>query len=506
MRASVALILFACNSDFEIQQGADKNAASPGFSVSPSTLSIEAPLGESATEIVTLRNDGDAALQLLGAEIVSGARFSVLTPNTDRLEPGESTELVVTFEALSAAEQGLLRVYSDDPDLESAEVLLYGSALTPLLAIQPDPVAFGSRTVECTWEQRVDLFNDGDVDLTIDAMLASGDRFSISEEPDLPVVLAPGASAPLSVSFSPLEPLASFGTLVVSSDDPGGDRQVSITGTGAAASLTEQAFQQGFDVREDIDILVYIDKSGSMGDDNSRLKDNAADFMDQLSALDTNYQIMVVTEDFGCHNESIITPATASPVDVFSAALDGPSGGATEAGLSVALKALEASGVGDCNAGFLRDEVALSVILISDEPEQSPAGWEDTLDEILAIEPDTIVSAIAGDMPTGCETADPGEGYYEAVQATGGVFLSICETDWSPHIDAISDISTKVPGDLTDTFYLSSYPDPDTIVVTVDGAETDAWRYDEKLNAVVFDALPADEADIYITFTRGCGG
>ncbi|MFT4976438.1 MAG: hypothetical protein ACI8S6_002335 [Myxococcota bacterium] len=505
MRASVALLLFACNSDFELQKGADGNTPSPALGVAPSVMSLEAPLGESASDIVTLYNDGDAAMALLGAEISTGARFTVGALATDRLAPGESTELVVTFEALVTTEEGLLRVYSDDPDLGSVEVPLYGRALTPLLTVSPNPIALGSRTVGCDWDQRVDLINDGDADLTVEAVLASGERFSLAESTDLPQVLAPDASTSVTVRFSPQDPVASVGNLLVGSDDPGGDRFVSITGTGAAAALTEQAFQQGFDVREEIDILVYIDKSGSMGDDNSRLKDNAADFMSQLSALSTDYQIMVVTADFGCHNEGIITPATADPVGVFSRALDGPSGGYTEAGLSVTLKALEASGSGECNAGFLRDDVALSVLLISDEPEQSPAGWEETLAELLAVEPDTIISAIAGDYPDGCETADAGDGYYQAVSATGGVFLSICETDWSPHIEAISDISTKVPGELTDTFTLSSYPDPDTIVVTVDGAPSSAWSYDSDLNAIVFDEMPADEANIYVTFTRGCG-
>lgn len=505
MRANVALVLLSCTNENTLQQGPDGQDVSPVFEVMPRVLSLEAPLGEVAADVVTLTNNGNAALNVLGAEIVSGTSFTVGSLGTSRLDPGESTELVVSFEALVDEEQGALRVYSDDPDQEAVEVQLSGLALSPLLVIEPDPVVFGSRTVGCDWDETVTLYNDGEVDLSVETVLSSGERFSVSDSTSLPKVLPPGASVEVDLRFSPIDTIASLGNLLVASNDPSGDRQVSLYGTGAAEALTEQAFQQGFDIREKIDILVYIDKSGSMGDDNSRLKDNADAFMSQLAALSTDYQIMVVTEDFGCHNGSIITPSTANPVGVFSAALDGPSGGFTEAGLSVALKALEASGAGECNAGFLREEVALSVLLISDEPEQSPAGWESTLEEVLALEPDTIISAIAGDYPNGCETAEPGDGYYQSVSATGGVFLSICETDWSPHIDAISDISTKVEGEMTDTFYLSSYPDPDTIVITVDGVETSDWTYDPKLNAIVFDEMPPDEADIYVVFTTGCG-
>lgn len=499
------VLLLACTSETTLNPEDDWQTAAAVLSVQPPSLFLEAPLGDSATQTVTLTNEGNAALGLLGADIASGSQFSVSALETSRLAAGESTTLQVTFDAFVETDQGFLRIYSDDPDQDVVEVGLAGNALTPLLGVAPEPVSFGSRTIECDWDEPVTLFNDGDADLQVDTVLVTGEHFSLVDDTAVPQTLAPGEELEVTVRFSPTDVLASWGNLLVASSDPGGDRLVSMDGTGAGLALTEQAFQQGFDIRESIDILVYIDKSGSMGDDNSRLKDNAEDFMQQLSALDTDYQIMVVTEDFGCHNAGIITPATADPVGVFSSALDGPSGGYTEAGLSVAVKALEASGVGDCNAGFLRDDVALSVLLISDEPEQSPSGWETALNELLAIEPDSIISAIAGDYPDGCETAEAGDGYHQAVEATGGVFLSICETDWGPHITAISDISTKVEGEQTDTFVLSSYPDPDSIVVTVDGVKSTAWQYDPKQNAIVFDEMPPDEAEIYVTFTRGCG-
>ena len=499
------VLLVGCGSDFEIQKQPDGPSPAPVFAVSPTLLSLAAPLGEQDTATITLRNDGNAALNLLGAEIISGTRFSVSQPALTRLEPDESTELTVTFEALVAEEAGVLWVYSDDPDLGTVEVQLYGHALSPLLAITPDPVEFGSRTVGCVWERTATLHNDGDSDLTIDAVLASGMDFTLIP-PSLPQVLAPGDALPVSIRFAPTAVQTRLGSLLVGSDDPGGDRAVSLIGTGADAALTEQSFKQGAEILEKVDILIYIDKSGSMGDDNERLQSNAARFMADLDATGTDYQLMVVTSDFGCHNETIITPSTASPETLFVSALDGAGGGFTEAGLSVALRAIEASGPGDCNAGFQREGVQLSVILISDEPEQSPDGWEAVLDDILAIAPGTIVSAIAGDYPGGCATAEAGVGYYEAVQATGGAYLSICATDWSPHVAAISDISTEIPGDATDTFVLKDYPDPGTLIVQVDDVVvTSGWHYDPKLNAIVFDTYPPDGAEIWVTFTRGCG-
>ena len=47
----------------------------------------------------------------------------------------------------------------------------------------------------------------------------------------------------------------------------------------------------------------------------------------------------------------------------------------TEALLTVAANALSKTTTTGCNAGFLRTEALLHVILVSDEPEQSPHSW-----------------------------------------------------------------------------------------------------------------------------------
>lgn len=505
VRAWILWGLWGCNSDFKLQEQPGAPDPAPVFAAAPTVLSLAAPLGEAATDIVTLRNDGNASLNLLGAEVVSGAHFQVSQPAVTRLEPGESTDLVVTFEALVDSVVGALRIYSDDPDLSAIEVQLYGEALSPRLVITPDPVDFGSRTADCVWERTATLSNAGSSDLTLEAVLASGQGFSLASSLSLPQVLAPGAGLPVTLTFSPQAVQTHLGSLLVGSDDPGGDRAVGLIGTGAEAALTEQSFKQGAEILDKVDILITIDKSGSMGDDNTRLQSNAARFMADLAATGTDYQLMVVTSDFGCHNETIITPSAASPEAVFVDALNGQGGGFTEAGLSIALRALESSGPGDCNAGFQREGVQLSILLISDEPEQSPDGWEAVLNDILALSPATVISAIAGDYPGGCATAEAGAGYYEAVQATGGAYLSLCAEDWSPHVAAITDISTEIPGDATDTFFLKDVPDPDTLVVLVDDQPADNWHYDAALNAIVFDTFPPDGAEIWVTFTRGCG-
>ena len=135
----------------------------------------------------------------------------------------------------------------------------------------------------------------------------------------------------------------------------------------------------------------------------------------------------------------------------------------------------------------MRDDAMLHIIDISDEPEQSDQmtgeTWDILLDNVVEKGDPvlTTVSAIAGDVPDGCDGASAGTGYAEAVAATNGVFLSICQ-NWS----------TKQNGMLAaasvnqDTFALSDVPIEESIKVWVNGVETTDWQYDALSTRLLF--------------------
>ena len=107
-------------------------------------------------------------------------------------------------------------------------------------------------------------------------------------------------------------------------------------------------------------------------------------------------------------------------------------------------------------------------------------------------------SAIAGDYPGGCATADAGDGYYQAVMATEGVFLSIC-SDWATptNLSMLAAASVQMAA-----FELDARPAPSTIRVWVNGTERfDGWRYNEGDNTVVFDEdIPQEEDVVKISY------
>jgi hypothetical protein len=102
-------------------------------------------------------------------------------------------------------------------------------------------------------------------------------------------------------------------------------------------------------------------------------------------------------------------------------------------------------------------------------------------------------------------SADPGTGYVDVANATGGVLGTICDSDWSTALANIGWISVT----LADTFTLTQTPVAQTIEVYVNGSQLMAgWSYDVGLNAVVFDPayVPAngDSVDIHYGYAGPC--
>jgi hypothetical protein len=275
---------------------------------------------------------------------------------------------------------------------------------------------------------------------------------------------------------------------------------VAVSGKGTTESGVADEFWQGDGPWDRTDIFFYVDQSGSMADDQDNMIANFSGFVEQLERLDLDWQIIISTRDTGCSNTGILTPDTPNLETAFLEGVRGAGGRYTEAGLTVAAGAINRSVPNECNEGFLREDSKTSVVLVSDEPDQSPGSYAGYVAQIQSVAPTAAITAIVGDVPNGCATADPGYGYYEAAIATHGAFLSICEADWSTYFDAIAVLSSTGQ---TDRFGLSSPPDPATLQVSVDNTVlATGWSYDEAGQAVVFDSasVPAPGAYILVEY------
>jgi hypothetical protein len=259
------------------------------------------------------------------------------------------------------------------------------------------------------------------------------------------------------------------------------------------------------------DILFSLDSSCSMTADIWELYGNFDSFINELSNFSENWQMMVVNSDTGCNHSGILKPNTSNLDQKFKDALFAWNWESdfTEALLTVNANAVEKTGSGDCNDGFLRPNAMLHIIDISDEPEQSEIisgeTWDQLVDRIIQAKGNpvlTTISAIAGDVPDGCDGASPGTGYAEAVASTNGVFLSICQ-NWASK-NSLGLLAAASVNE--DTFALSETPILNTVKVWITGTQTTNWSYDANLNAIVIQGTPPGANDrVRVLYQTVCG-
>jgi hypothetical protein len=444
---------------------------------------------------VRVVNLGTAPLEVSGVRVDAGVAFSIPEPTAAFvLPPGGSTIQDVSWTPTSDLDVGTLAFTSNDPDTPELEVPLSGEGLFGELTIDPDPLVFEAVTVTCSLTAPVSLRNTGDGPLTVHGASVSGTSFALAEVA-VPFDLAPADVVEVDVTFEPVIGDESFtGTLAVDSTDRRGLRTSALEGASIPRTHRTDTFEQAEGIR--IDMVFFVDTSGSMSDDAANLAANFDEFLDALLGDGSDFQIIVVTADSGCHNESIITPATAAPEAEFEAAVDGPGGSFYEAGLVVTSNALGKTGPGMCNEGFLRLGVPTISVMVSDEPEQSPQDWSFYVSIMESFAPDVVINGVVGQPNSTC--ASNGTGYHEAIAATGGVDYDICDVDWGERVHDILDTAG-----LPWAFPLSATPDPLTIAVEVDGIPiVVGWTYDEASNAIAFDSLnvPGNGSTIQVDY------
>ena len=199
-----------------------------------------------------------------------------------------------------------------------------------------------------------------------------------------------------------------------------------------------------------------------------------------------------------------------------------PSSDSKESPLQSARLALDYPNIDDFNAGFYREDAKLYVILVTDEEDQSDGTAQLYVDFFRNLKgvgnPDLLnISAIAGPPPNGCDTAEGNQVDYDAVDAVGGQFRSICSADWSNMVGSLGlDVFNA-----RRQFPLSRPATAGTITVEVcdddgngnpincqsvpyDG--TNGWTFDATTNSIVFNGneVPGPSQHISVTYDTIC--
>jgi hypothetical protein len=267
--------------------------------------------------------------------------------------------------------------------------------------------------------------------------------------------------------------------------------------------------------KPEVDILWIIDNSCSMESEQAQVAADFPLFMQYFLGSGLDYHIGVVSTDMddpeqsgklvlGPGNLRWIEAETPDPMGAFAAMAQlGIGGASTEQGIAAGYAAFELQD--EFNDGFLRDDSAIHVIVLSDESDFS-ASDPVTLGEYasylngLRADPEmvqfhAIVSPPAASQATcdGVQTA--GDRYMQVSQEVGGVYWSLCDTPWSDALEAIGLASAG----LRREYFLTQRPVDGTIRVSIEDQgntlafeELDAetglgdWVYSEPRNAITF--------------------
>ncbi len=519
---SLLLLLAACNEQGFKSTTEGDDAYGPEIEVTPTLLDF-GTFGESDDAMVrtfTVESVGSEDLHVDSVTIsAEDAGFTIVSDETAFvLAPGESRDVDVAFIPSGGTPEANALVSSDDPDDEVVAVELVAAFDSPLLEIDPDPLDFGETYVGCTKDNTIELKSVGSETLRITDINFEGEAFTLNTGYSLPIELEPGESLALDFTFAPTDATTFDAALSVSSNEPMGTRTGTEYGTGKYGGEWEDTWTVPAD--PPTDIMFILDQSGSMDDDTRAVADNISTFISTLGTLTTDWQIIVGNNDEGCNQGGILTPDTSGYESIFQDAAQecDTRHGCTwivdvEALLKPAAMGVENTDSGECNAGFLREDALLHIIVVSDEPDQSAcddiwdvscgSDWEALVADIQAKKGSTSltkISAVAGDVPGGCSgrgnSAEPGVGYDEAVAATGGLFLSLC-SDWGASAEELAEASVE-----QDTFELTHTAWEPSIVVMVDGTvQTGNWTFDEATNTVTFtEGAPEEGQEVIITY------
>lgn len=256
-----------------------------------------------------------------------------------------------------------------------------------------------------------------------------------------------------------------------------------------------------------LDLLIVIDNSGSMKEEQENLASKMGALLQFIS--DSNWQIAVVTTDPDdpCPRKLIRKGDATATEDFYQAINAGLEGIGKEQGIRQAVTGLKCT-----NNTWVREKSTLAVLIVSDEDNCSnghgclgeewsnPSYLLNYLQSIRNLGVDTRIYGIIEAPESPCENSfNPAPVYKQLIDATNGTWGSICAPDYTPTLQAIS---KDVAALLKHEFLLDQTPDPDTLIIKVDG-QILAQNWTLVGQTVTFSNIPPKGALIEAQYSHG---
>jgi centrosomal CEP192-like protein/ASPM-SPD-2-Hydin domain-containing protein/HYDIN/CFA65/VesB family protein len=507
--------------------GSIPNTCTIAIAPSSRTFGILDP-GNSITLPIQIRSVGSQPCTLSSFSITGAHEFTIDGggPGSITLDPNGGEEILnVTYSPTAEGSHSAeLHFATNDPSLPSATVPLSGSSSPSDLKAVPSSLDFHVVPVNCRSPNRsITLLNTG-----TRTVMVSQAALDPSSSPEFlmglygtPTTIPAGTYSIITMRYSPRNDGLDTGVLFVTHDASAMPLAIPLTGEGRINPIQTDSFIQGVSAA---DVLFIIDDSLSAAPYQALIALNAPGFFSFAEGATLDYQIAVTTTDVTSTGEHgrfvgtvpIITPLTPSGDVIFGQNIQRGSGGSNvEEGLEGAYLALQAALQGTPpNAGFIRPNSALSIVIVSDEEDQSTRSMSDYEDFFRSIHgishPERLtVSAIVGTSTPECMGQNGIIGsysprYIQIAEDTGGAVASICDPDWA---STLSTVGARAFG-LKKKFKLSADPLISSIVVTVDGQQisNSVWSYSAVDNTINFPDtnVPGANAQVNVTYSLTC--
>lgn len=524
-----------------------------------------------------LGTDPNDVCLISGVDLAPGTDPSYKMPDgaiaSKELQPGESFQALVRVEPQGTVPNAVVNLtgnlvyYASSPSKPSGNVPLTTAVGPSCLTIAPAHQDFGAAKPGCATATRTfTIYNVCSQNITLSSIqmqVAAGQaaggpncagtqacpEFFLTSTPSIPsgglTIPAGGSPVTFQARYKPIDLGPDSGVIAVNVIQSGASVAylVTLAGKGDAAGQQTDVFTQ--DAQPKADVLFTIDNSCSMGGFQTSLSNNFASFMQYATSANVDWHLGVTTTDMedgmaspfpgipaippgdkgklrgDATNPKILTPTTPNVASLFQQKVNvGTDGSGIETGLEPSLKAVTPPLSVAENAGFLRQDANLAIIVVTDAPDQSNQSSTFYVNSLLNVKGFNkanmfTFNAIAGFNPTppsGCVydgNADDGT-YADVVAQTNGIKEEICTQSWATALQGLG----KTAFGFRTTFFLTSVPDlTQPMSVTIDGIAvpqttggTPNWTLDQAINAIVFNqnTAPGPGQTLSITYYVGC--
>ncbi len=461
-----------------------------------------------------------------------------VAPSGRTLPPGGRMSIRVQLVTQAAQEYSAgIQFYLSNAAAPALTLGLRGQGDGGCFYLSPGTVDFGATTLGCGIPSRnAYAVNHCAGAVTVTQVATSGAPFSTAAR--APFTVAPQTAVPIAVQYTPTSAGDDVGALfVTSSANPATLRAGLTGGTQAAASVLDQWDQS----TAKVDLLIVVDNSGSMASKQQAIQSNLDHLWNRIAAANADFHIAVTSSGmtpytagwsqcpggasggeagrfFPVDNSHprMLTPQTPNvKAALFSSIEVGichwderffePAVAALTNPLASATKAPGTSFPADGNAGFLRDDARLAILVVTDTDDDNkmanPPPVAGYVQQLIAVKHGAkdLISFAAIVPLSNCAAAEayPTPRFAEAAAALNGKLFDAC--DLGNYGAVLENAAGSLMLPLT-SFPLSTHPrDPLAIVVAVNGVTVTGWSYDAGANRIVFPPTAVPQPGSHIT-------